>query len=179
MHSVPIAAESQPSSTEQKNKDYIAKVVMAGMRLYGFVQAKTRKSRSNSEAASPVIDASSEDLEAERKQSEEYKLIYHQAFKGTCLAFRKQIADASLQIHTEALRATVDRLLAVFCNDPLTLNAEEEDDKFTPGGRKLFGSSAVPGSQKGNPFVNAFMNNDSKSNTPCLSKTAERDKFMP
>ncbi|KJX98954.1 hypothetical protein TI39_contig380g00026 [Zymoseptoria brevis] len=179
MQSAPSVVTSPASSTEQKNKDYIAKVVMAGMRLYGLVQMKTRKSRANSAAASPALDTSFEDLENERKQSEEYKLIYHQAFKGTCLAFRKQIADSSLQIHTEALRATVDRLLAVFCNDPLTLEAEEDDDNFTPGGRKLFGSSALPGSEKGNPFVNAFMGNGSKSNTPSLSKTAMRDNFLP
>jgi hypothetical protein len=178
MQSAPNAVEKVQSSTEQKNKDYIAKVVMAGMRLYGLVQTKTRKSRANSATVSPAPDTTFEDLEYERRQSEEYKLIYHQAFKGTCLAFRRQISDSSLQIHTEAVRATVDRLLAVFCNDPLTLNAEEDEDKFTPGGRKLFGSSVMPGSGKGNPFVNAFINNDSKSNTPCLSKVVERDKSM-
>lgn len=136
------------------------------MRLYDIVQPKARKSRANSVVAE---DINPEELELERKSAEEFKLVYSHAYKGTCFAFRSYIADTPLQTHTEALRATVDRLLAVYCNDPLTLDVEGGDDGFTPGGRKAFGSSALPGSEK-NPFLQTAVGNGSKTNTPCVRK---------
>jgi hypothetical protein len=160
-------ANPEESPVERNNKEFICKVVSSGMRLYGIVQPKSRKSRANS--AVPAEEISPDELETERKNAEEFKLVYSHAYKGTCFALRKYIADTPLQSHTEALRATVDRLLAVFCNDPLTLDAEDADDRFTPGGRKAFGSSALPGSQK-NPFLHTAVSNGSKTNTPCARK---------
>ncbi|KAF7194044.1 hypothetical protein HII31_04565 [Pseudocercospora fuligena] len=166
-------AKEEPT-IEQKNKEFVSKIVMAGMRLYGLVQSKTRKSRADSAAASPALDTSFEDLDAERQKDEEYKLVYHQVYKGTCFALRQHVATKSLVGHTEALRETVDKLLGMFCNDPLLIESQGGNDEFTPGGRKAFGSSAVAASSHKNPFLTA-----SQSNTPCASsskKFGERDK---
>ncbi|KAK4505904.1 hypothetical protein PRZ48_003869 [Zasmidium cellare] len=155
------------ATVEQKNKDLVSKMVMAGMRLYGLYQSKSRKSRANSTAPSPAVDASFEELEAEKKNDEEFKLIYHQVYKGTCFAMRQHIGMTTLQPHTDALRETVDRLLAVFCTDPLIPNADESNEGYTPGGRKAFGSSAP--ATASNPFVQAAISGDhSAANTPSL-----------
>lgn len=159
----------EESPIEKSNKEFICKVVSSGMRLYGIAQPKSRKSRANSVVPSASEDLNPEELEIERRNAEEFKLIYSHAYKGTCFAFRKYIAFTALQSHTEALRATVDRLLAVFCSDPLTLDAEDAGDNFTPGGRKAFGSSVLPGSEK-NPFLGTAVNEGSKTNTPCIRK---------
>lgn len=163
----PVKSEESP--IEKSNKEFICKVVSAGMRLCGVVQLKSRKSRANSIVPSIAEDVDIGEVELERKQADEFKLMYSHAYKGTCFAFRKYLADTPLQSHTEALRATVDRLLAVFCNDPLTLDVEGADDDFTPGGRKAFGSSALPGSEK-NPFLQSAIGLGSRTNTPCVRK---------
>lgn len=153
---------------EYKNKEIVSKVVMAGMRLYGLVQSKSRKSQANSAADSPAIDTSFEDREAERQRDEEYKLVYHQVYKGTCFALRQHMATKFLQSHSEALRETVDKLLMIFCKDPLVLEDAAGADEFTPGGRKAFGSSAVADSEHKNPFFSAArFGSFSQSNTPC------------
>lgn len=176
--SISGAPESHVEVTvEQKNKDLVSKMVMAGMRLYGLYQSKSRKSRANSAAPSPAVDGSFEEIEAERKNDEEFKLIYHQVYKGTCFAMRQHISSISLQPHTEALRETVDRLLGIFCNDPLSCNGEAPGEEYTPGGRKAFGSSALQASNQRNPFIQAAIGSDSATNTPSQrpSKLAGKD----
>lgn len=168
--SISGALESHVEVTvEQKNKDLVSKMVMTGMRLFGLHQSKSRKSRTNSAAPSPAVDVSFEEVEAEKKNDEEFKLTYHQVYKGTCFAMRQHIPTLALQPHTEALRDTVDKLLAVFCNDPLTSSGEGPGEEYTPGGRKAFGPSALPASNQGNPFLQAaIMGSDSVTNTPSL-----------
>ena len=87
-----------------------------------------------------------------RHNDEEYKLIYHQVFKGTCFAFRQHMAGLPLQTHTEALRDSVDKFLTVFCYDPLKAGKPVLADKLTPGGRKAFGS-AVDAESQHSPFT--------------------------
>ncbi|KAF2478846.1 hypothetical protein BDY17DRAFT_328359 [Neohortaea acidophila] len=121
---------------ESKNKDAISRIVMAGMRLYGLSQSKGRRSRSDSTASSPAVDTTFEEREATRKNDEEFKLIYHQVYKGTCFAFRASIADKALQPLTDAVRDVADKLLSIFCQDPLDTGGgfggvrEETDGKF-------------------------------------------------
>lgn len=104
---------SNEDSIETKNKDLITRIVMAGMRLFGY----------------------------SRRKDEEYKLLYHQVFKGTCFAFRHSLPLTSLQPHTESIRETVDKLLSIFCTDPLADGLPgTTNDKLTPGGRNAFGS---------------------------------------
>jgi hypothetical protein len=132
------------ANTEIKNKDSIARVVMAGMRLYGLSQSnrKLRGKQQRSGSASPAQEtATTEELEAELKTDEQYKAVYHQVYKGVCFAFRAHMQTMLLQGYTDALREAADKLLAMYCSDPLAqglLGAAEE--KYTPGGRKAFGS---------------------------------------
>jgi hypothetical protein len=150
VQSVPAAQEA---SIEQKNKELVSRVVMAGMRLFGLVQSKARKPRAGSAAPSPAIDLGFDEVEVERKRDAEYKLVYHQVYKGTWFAFRQHILDKPLQPYTEALRETVDRLLNIFCCDPMVMGSGPTDDGFTPGGRQAFGSSAPATVEKKNPFL--------------------------
>lgn len=146
-----IAEIPQPATDsvlEAKNKELVSRIVMAGMRLYGFVQTKSRRSGADSMGAD---SAAHQQQENGRLQDEEYKLLYHQVYKGTCFAFRLHMASINLLGHSEKLRETVDQLLAIFCHDPLSNGLDPLDDKLTPGGRHAFGSSEAPRVQCG-PF---------------------------
>lgn len=132
------------ATTEIKNKDSIARVVMAGMRLYGLSQSnrKLRGKQQRSGSASPVHEtATADELEAERKMDEQYKAVYHQVYKGVCFAFRAHMQTMLLQGYTDALREAAEKLLAMYCSDPLAQGLlGSADEKYTPGGRKVFGS---------------------------------------
>ena len=148
------AGQSGAPSTESGNKDFISRIAMAGMRLYGLAQSKKRnRSRASSAVPSPAVDASFEELEAERKNDEEYKLIYHQVFKGTCFAFRAGIDQASLLPCSERVRDVVDQLLSIFCTDPMAQGLGSLADKLTPGGRKGFAAGWTE--QHKSPFLTA------------------------
>jgi hypothetical protein len=138
------------ATTEIKNKDAIARVVMAGMRLYGLSQSKgkTRNKQQRSGSASPALvaedTATPDEIEAERKRDEEYKTVYHQVYKGVCFAFRAHMQTMLLQGYTDALREAAEKLLAMYCCDPLAQGLlRGSDERFTPGGRKAFGSAKV------------------------------------
>lgn len=156
----PSPEDSAAAATESKNKDTIARVVMAGMRLYGLSQSTRKLLRNKQRTGSqsplpPEENASPEELAAERKNDEEYKAVYHQVHKGVCFAFRSYMHTLPLQGYTDALRETADKLLAMFCSDPLAqglLGGGEQ--KFTPGGRKAFGSAKVEEEGK-SPFAGA------------------------
>ncbi|KAF2207779.1 hypothetical protein CERZMDRAFT_50377, partial [Cercospora zeae-maydis SCOH1-5] len=166
-------ASAEHNSVESKNKELISRVVMTGMRLYGLVQSKTRKSRANSFANSPAREAKSEDLELDRKNDEEYKLVYHQVYKGTCFAFRQHINNKPLAVHSEALRETVDKFLVIHCSDPLILDSMNAVGEFTPSGRKPFGSAIAAPTSSSNPFLTAHAAaGESKNNTPCDRKAS-------
>lgn len=144
------AGRIEDKEIEQKNKDTLSRLVMAGMRLYGLSQSKAKKNArrasmapnniATQSASSPVLNAEDEEEEERRKErGEEYRYIYHQAYKGACFAFRSRIAKESFQPHTETLREVVDKLLAMFCVDPLAAGLPGvADAKVTPGGRKIF-----------------------------------------
>ena len=144
LSTLPAPQEGSDDAIEAKNKDIISRIVMAGMRLYGLSQSKTRrKPRTSSGAASPALDVDFEEQDAERKQDEEYKLVYHQVFKGVCFSFRSHIAAKALQVHSEALQEAADKLLAMYCTDPLAEGIPGAPDKLTPGGTKAFGSAKI------------------------------------
>jgi hypothetical protein len=78
---------------ESRNKDALSKVIMAAMRMHGLQQRRkstTTTNRSRRNSLAPGIaepEPVDEDAEAEAvAKDEEYKLIYHQTFKGACLA---------------------------------------------------------------------------------------------
>ncbi|KAK0249666.1 hypothetical protein LTR01_006369 [Friedmanniomyces endolithicus] len=135
-----ISGPLTEDSLEDKNKAIISRVVMAGMRLYGLTQSRKPRRRPSSTAPFPAVEGCLEPDVADQRRDEEYKLMYHQVFKGTCFAYREHMPASSLQPHTEALRGTVDGLLEIFCNDPLKAGLPGMADKLTPGGRKAFGA---------------------------------------
>ncbi|KAK3067204.1 hypothetical protein LTR53_016059, partial [Teratosphaeriaceae sp. CCFEE 6253] len=135
-----ISAPPTEETLEDRNKSAISRVVMAGMRLHGFTQSKSRKTRASSATPALAANDGAEPDALGRQSDEEYKLLYHQVFKGTCFAYRKHMSKVSLQPHAEALRETVDKLLDVFCDDPLKAGLPSIADEQTPGGRKAFGT---------------------------------------
>jgi len=131
---------------EQKNKDTISRAVMAGMRLYGLSQSKTRQADRKGSvmlAKSETASKTEEEVQIERGKDEEFKLVYHQVYKGVCVAFRKHIDGVDLKGCTAALQECVDRLLVLFCSDPLVGGGGDARhlEDATPSGRVVFGSA--------------------------------------
>lgn len=109
----------------QQNKAALTKVVMAAMRLYGLQQKKKplSKSRLPSQVTvhteTNVIGSEAED---------EYKLVYHQTFKAATFTFRKHLN--ALLISQETMRDVVDRLLTMFCTDPMIVDRIPDSNDF-------------------------------------------------
>lgn len=84
-----MASFSEATTTEDRNKETISRLVMAGMRLYGLQQRKkTGHARRVSEMNAQASAASQDPVgPTEAAKDEEYKLIYHQTYKGTVFAF--------------------------------------------------------------------------------------------
>ncbi|WPH01199.1 Hypothetical protein R9X50_00403500 [Acrodontium crateriforme] len=158
-----VQAAPALASEESKNKDLISRIVMAGMRLYGLSQSRARANKSRQPLAtttggmSHALDASTTSIDSQaetaRAKDDEYKLIYHQVFKGVCFAFRTHIHSPTLSLHSNALRDMVDRLLNIFCSDPLQMGSGSAGvgNEVTPGGRKAFG--AAGGVELASPFA--------------------------
>lgn len=91
----------------------------------------------------PAGELSAETLDTDQRNDEEYKLVYHQAFKGTCFAFRHTIGRQSLQVSTDAIRNVADTLLALYCSDPLAVAGEAIAGGLPVIGQNAF-SFAVP-----------------------------------
>ena len=108
------APEANPM--EQQNKAALTRVVMAGMRLYGL---QPRQKASHSRAASESLTSSATALAVDQPPGDEheYKNVYHQTFKAASFVFRHQLDVQALS--QDLMRDTVDRLLAMFCNDPV------------------------------------------------------------
>ena len=94
------------SRMEAQNRNALTRVVMAGLRLYGFQAKKKPPASITDQPSSSTADP-----------DEEYKLLYHQTFRAAAFVFRKQIA--AQWISQPALREVVDKLLGMFCVDPL------------------------------------------------------------
>ena len=140
-------ADQEQNAVESNNKELISRIVMAGMRLYGFVQRKNSRHVSKSSEAKIALDevSLSQDIEATRKNDKEFKLVYHQVYKGVCFALRASISEHALLPHSNAIREIADRFLAIFCSDPLAseASAQQPSTQLTPGGRRPFGQHAV------------------------------------
>jgi hypothetical protein len=83
---VPIHPEEP--TVETRNKEALSRVVMTAMRMHGLQQRKKTRSRRGSLApGGPDQEQVSEGTAAEEAvKDEEYKLIYHQTYKGAVLA---------------------------------------------------------------------------------------------
>ena len=116
----------------QRNKAALTKVVMAGMRLHGL-QQKKRPGKSSAMEDRPNTATSTGDttpFDAE----DEFKLVYHQTFKAAMFAFRRHFNVQA--ISQGIMRDIVDRILSLFCSDPLVGSEIEE------GGLTAFGMSS-------------------------------------
>lgn len=122
----PLIPDSD-NNVQQQNTQALSRIVMAGMRMYGLQQKRkaSRPSTSGNEVLDPSINAAQGDYD-------EYKLVYHQTFKGACFAFRDHLAVQI--VSQDAMREIVDRLLLLFCTDPLTKVVVESQ------GDQIFGS---------------------------------------
>ena len=108
----------------QRNKAALTKVVMAGMRLHGLQQKKRQGTSSAMEdrpnTATSMGDATPSEVE------DEFKLVYHQTFKAAMFAFRRHFNAQA--ISQGIMRDIVDRILSLFCSDPLVGSEIEEGD---------------------------------------------------
>lgn len=121
---------------EKQNKNVLSRVIMTGMRMYGF-QPQRKKSIGNlADTQSQLLTSldGSTSTGADGRQ-DEYKAVYHQTFKATSFVFRK--CWANKLVGQDLLRDTVDGFLGKFCQDPF---AELAFDASFGGGGDL-GSS--------------------------------------
>ncbi|KAF2280532.1 uncharacterized protein EI97DRAFT_430235 [Westerdykella ornata] len=155
---VPVQAEEP--TLETRNKEALSRVVLAAMRMHGLQQRKKTRSRRGStapglETAEQKQGLNEEVAKEEAAKDEEYKLIYHQAYKGAAFALRQHITTSPLHLHPDRLRPLVEKLLDIFCADPLALPASPPNDPSgevlaTPANKGLL----VPGStqSRASPF---------------------------
>ena len=119
------------ASLEQQNKNALARVVMAGMRMYGF-QPKRRPTFSRATTEDAPQPFSSETVPGDE---DEYKNMYHQTLKATSFTFRNYISKEI--ISQDNMRDAVDRQLAIFCSDPMQTDQKNERSTLGFGTKKL------------------------------------------
>ena len=110
---------------EQQNKNALTRVVMAGMRMYGF-QPKRRPtlSRATTEESSQPLTS-----DATPGDEDEYKNMYHHTLKAVSFSFRNHMAKEIISQHI--MRDVVDRQLMMFCNDPM--QTDQNSESFMSG----------------------------------------------
>jgi hypothetical protein len=84
-----ILVQAEEPTTESRNKEALSRVVMAAMRMHGMQQRKKTRSRRASVApdTEETQEVSIETAAEEAAKDEEYKLVYHQTYKGVAFAF--------------------------------------------------------------------------------------------
>ena len=112
-------------SYEQQNKAALTKVLMAAMRLHGLQQKKKQPSLSQL-PDKVMVHTTGNTVSSEAE--DEYKLVYHQAFKAALFMFRKHLN--ALLISQETMRDVVDRLLTMFCMDPMVVDQATRISEF-------------------------------------------------
>lgn len=120
----PAPVPEEPNRFEQENKASLAKVVMAGMRIFGLVQHKGRGRRKLGGSGLSVVNtaagsglATTPSLVEMEDEADEYKLIYHHTYRSAAFALRKRMGGG--RVGEEGMRVVVDRVLGLFCDDPL------------------------------------------------------------
>jgi hypothetical protein len=98
-----VSLQPEEPTTETRNKEALSRVVMAAMRMYGLEQRKKSKSRQGSAApgADAIRQLNAEEAAEGAAKDEEYKLIYHQTFKGAVLALVSNIFYPSTHNDTD------------------------------------------------------------------------------
>ncbi|KAJ4987536.1 hypothetical protein SVAN01_06993 [Stagonosporopsis vannaccii] len=138
-----ITSQPKESTTESRNKEALTKVVLAAMRMHGLQQRNRPKPHRSSMA--PGIDESqpmsNETTEEGAARDEEYKLIYHQTYKGAALALRKHMTEMPLHTQPDRMRDLVEQFLSLFLNDPLAhpLPSDQPTDRVATPNIKHIG----------------------------------------
>ncbi|KAG0127961.1 hypothetical protein HOY82DRAFT_612793 [Tuber indicum] len=104
------AVKREVSDVEGRNRDVLAKVVVARMKACGIRDYRSKSVMPTTAATmTPVLDESEE-----KREKEEYKNIYHHTVKAAIFALRNDgISNAT--VNPERMKFVVDKLLAVFC----------------------------------------------------------------
>lgn len=143
-----IVSGDSDNGFEQQNKSTLARIVMAGMRMYGLQQHKkpsqsqkthqppplSKISTISSVENNPQVVTSRSPAAEEDPDPDEYKAIYHQTFKAASFTFRTQFALRL--VAQESMREVVDRLLSLFCIDPYP----DSSDTGKTATKDVFGS---------------------------------------
>ena len=123
-HDSPALSDAD-GSCAQENKAALTKVIMAGMRLHGLQQKK--KLLNKLQGHSQVLLNTETDTVINEAE-DEYKLVYHQTFKSATFIFRKHLN--AQPVSQETMRDVVDRLLTMFCTDPMTVDGAPDGSEF-------------------------------------------------
>ena len=119
-------------NTSQQNRTALTKIVLAGMRLYGL-QSKKRDPPENGKCLD-LYDS----VTAPQVETDEYKTVYHQTFKASIFVFRNHLDH--VLIAQDAMRDIVDKLLMLFCSNPLANGAVDETSFDPPSLQRRPGS---------------------------------------
>ncbi|KAI4168617.1 MAG: hypothetical protein LQ343_006282 [Gyalolechia ehrenbergii] len=129
---MPIPEDGGKGPIEQANKISLSRVIMAGMRMYGFELRGKKSSVDNSSTASPsaptttsTVTTSTNNNNNNNHHPDEYKIIYHQTYKATAFVFRTHFSRKILG--QDIVRDTVDGFLGRFCRDPFADGGEQGD----------------------------------------------------
>ncbi|KIV99100.1 hypothetical protein, variant 2 [Verruconis gallopava] len=113
-----VSSLQATSTTEERNKEIISRLVMAGMRLYGLQPRKrVGHVRRHSEMSTQVQTNTTDTNLQTSSKDDEYKLVYHQTYKGAVFALRHVISSKPLYLDPTEIQDIVDKLLTIFCGD--------------------------------------------------------------
>ncbi|KAL9022378.1 MAG: hypothetical protein Q9185_000494 [Variospora sp. 1 TL-2023] len=118
----PAPEESHHSTDiEQQNKTSLSRIIMTGMRMYGFPPQRKKsignlQQDSQTQRLSPLDGPPPIEDTTNSSRQDEYKAVYHQTFKAVSFVFRTYWARRVLS--QDVLRDTVDGFLGTFCEDP-------------------------------------------------------------
>ncbi|KAJ4343647.1 hypothetical protein N0V95_006621 [Ascochyta clinopodiicola] len=186
-----VSIQPDEPTTESRNKEALTKVVMAAMRMHGLQQRKRAKSRRTSmapgpdESQPPADEFTAEDM----IKDEEFKLIYHQTYKGAALALRKHMAEKPLHTQPDRMRDLVEQFLTLFLTDPLAPplpSHESANPVATPGVKQvgIFGSSHhhaspfdLPSGMRRPPMMRSQTDGNVYTGSP-VSKRKTNDRML-
>ncbi|KAL8830719.1 MAG: hypothetical protein Q9170_005599 [Blastenia crenularia] len=138
---------------EQQNKNSLSRIIMTGMRMYGF-----QPQRKKSVGAIDPVQSGSQTVSINggggggggfgTRGQDEYKAVYHQTFKAAVFVFRRYWATRVLG--QDLLREEVDGFLARFCGDPFA-GGEDGNGLSFQGQRRRSeqAEDVVPGVRQG------------------------------
>ncbi|KAL8646253.1 MAG: hypothetical protein Q9210_006241 [Variospora velana] len=132
----PVPEEGHHSTDiEQQNKSSLSRIIMTGMRMYGFPPQRKKSIGNLQDSQTQRVSPLDGPIEDTSSRQGEYKAVYHETFKAVSFVFRAYWARRV--VSQDVLRDTVDGFLGKFCEDPFADPVHET--LFDVGG---------PGSQK-------------------------------